>query len=125
MTVLVSAHQKVLASFLANIINAGGWWYRVPTGKIRGKDDPILPQDSILPHFGTVFGLTEEAAAIILTEMALLTYNSGEGTYQIRRKGWEDLASMFQVDELLELKTKVTDQVVSGDVGSCLHHLQL
>ena len=76
MTVLVSAHQKVLASFLSNIINGGGWWYNVPKGKIRGNDDPILPQDSILPHSGTVFGLTEEAAAIILTEMGTITHTN-------------------------------------------------
>ena len=57
--VLVAAHQNVLASFLANIINEGGWWYRVPTGHISGKYDPILPQDSILPHSSTVFGLTD------------------------------------------------------------------
>jgi hypothetical protein len=59
-----------------------------------------------LTHFGTVFGLTEEAAAIILTEMGLLTYYyEAKSTYLIRRMGWDDLPSMFQIDELLGLKT--------------------
>ena len=66
-------HQKVLASFLGTIADEGGWWYRIPkgTGRDPNKEEAI-PQDIILPHFGTVFGLSEEATQIILHEMGLL-----------------------------------------------------
>ena len=97
-------HQKVLASFLQTIANEEGWWYRVPKGKIRTKDDPPIPQDVIMPQFGSVFGLTEEATCVIFTEMGLLNHNTKKDSYSIRRKGWDDLGSLFSVDHLLELK---------------------
>jgi hypothetical protein len=69
-------HQKVLASFLGIIADEGGWWYRIPKGTVRESNkEEAIPQDIVLPHFGTVFGLSEEATQIILHEMGLLLYD--------------------------------------------------
>jgi hypothetical protein len=39
-----------------------------------GEDPPPPPlaQDAIMPHMGQVFGLTEEAAVLVLIEMGLI-----------------------------------------------------
>jgi hypothetical protein len=37
-----------------------------------GEDPPPLAQDAIMPHMGQVFGLTEEAAVLVLIEMGLI-----------------------------------------------------
>ena len=59
----------VLASFLETIAKNGGWWYRVPRGIVKSEKDPPFAQDAIMPHIGTIFGLTEEATQIILHEI--------------------------------------------------------
>jgi hypothetical protein len=99
-------HQKVLASFLSTIARDGGWWYRIPKGTASdpNKED-VIPQDAIMPHFGTLFGLSEAATQIILHEMGLLNYDQNNQRYSVQHNGWEDLASMFQVKHLIELES--------------------
>ena len=62
MTEAQTINQQVLATFLETIVDEGGWWFRVPKGPVRGPDDPTIHMDAIMPLFGSVFGLTEEAA---------------------------------------------------------------
>ena len=85
-------HKRVLASFLETIAQDGGWWYRVPRGIVRGEKDHPFAQDAIMPHLGTIFGLTEEATHIILHEMGLLCCKKNKNkqdTYTVCTKGWE------------------------------------
>ena len=64
--------QSILASFLTGIMQGGGWWYRIPKFGMGQLNKPTLPQDKVLPNLGKVFGLAEEATALILAEMGLL-----------------------------------------------------
>jgi hypothetical protein len=67
-----AVNQQVLASFLSGIIVDGGWWFCIPKTYPAPLKKVPLPQDSVMPHFGNVFGITEEAAALVLVEMGLL-----------------------------------------------------
>jgi len=70
-------YQKVLAEFLEELpAGETGWWFRLPTGGQKDDDTPTMPQDIVLPHFGTVFGLKEESVQIIFHEMGLMTHDS-------------------------------------------------
>jgi hypothetical protein len=52
--------------------------------------------DDVMPHLGTLFGLTEDATSIILVEMGCLSE---------RQKGWDDLASEFKIKSRIEIGT--------------------
>ena len=58
-----------------------------------------------MPHFGTLFGLTEEATQVILCEMGLLKHLQKTDSYRIQKDGWESVGSLFKVEQLLELKS--------------------
>jgi hypothetical protein len=62
-------YREVLASFVGEISHAKGWWYRIPSRVTPTQDGRPLPFDAILPHMGTLFGLTELAMWVILYEM--------------------------------------------------------
>ena len=62
-------HRKVLASFVEQLPQSKGWWYRLPSRVTPSKDDKPLPTDVITPHLGHVFGLTELAMWAMLVEM--------------------------------------------------------
>ena len=100
----------MLASFLSGIANDGGWWYRMPkmTKSVAEKEATDMV-DKILPHFGSVFGLTEEAAALVLELMECVSINKTTQQTKIRRQGFEDLGSEFKVDNLIEVKASKID----------------
>lgn len=63
------AQRSILAEFLKEIPITNGWWYCIPVlnSKIINED-----LNMCLPHFGSIFGLTEDAIAVVLIEMGLL-----------------------------------------------------
>jgi hypothetical protein len=54
-------YREVLAVFVGKIPHAKGWWYRLPSRVATNQDGQPLAFDAILPHMGTLFGLTELA----------------------------------------------------------------
>ena len=70
------------------------------------KHDPFNENnyhDNIMPHFGTVFGISENAIAIILAEIGCLTLQKS-GRTTVRKKGWEDIAGEFDLKYVLEVE---------------------
>jgi len=65
--------------------------------------------DTILPHLGTLCGLSEDATAILLVEIGCLKQYNGSRTV-IRRKGWDDLAAEFSVNDLIEVEKTELDR---------------
>ena len=95
-------HQKVLASFLTKIPCDNGWWYRLPEETKEDKIKSRNPTDTYLPHFGAIFGLTEESTLIILVEMGLIKLVDNDIS-KINRQGWDNLKALFGVEQYLEL----------------------
>ena len=89
MSVRGAVYRKVLASFLLEIAHQGGWWYRIPkmSTKVPHQVKAFLP-DKIMPHFGRVFGLTEDAAALLLERMELVSINSTTNLTRVLSKGF-------------------------------------
>ncbi|KAL7581270.1 hypothetical protein ACA910_006041 [Epithemia clementina (nom. ined.)] len=90
-------HQKVFADFLQKIDNKDGWWYQVPRVHPSSGERPIIPQDCIMPHFGMVFGLSEDAAAIVLESMGLLSLNVSKGETKVFKDRWDDFCGLHQI----------------------------
>jgi hypothetical protein len=84
-------YRKVLASFLKEIPENKGWWYRLPLASISSKDGKQIPTDVILPHLGTAFGLSEQAMLLFLVEM---------GTYQAKGEGHLDRAKKAGLEKI-------------------------
>ena len=64
------SHSEVLdTSFVDKIPADKGWWYRLPSMSILSQEQEEVVSDHILPHMGTVFGLTEAVMLIILFQM--------------------------------------------------------
>ena len=102
--------KSAIAKFLVFVPSANGWWYRMPTlndnqtkmsKKIHFNENNY--HDNIMPHFGTVFGISEDGIAIILAEIGCLTLQKS-GRTTVRKKGWEDLAREFDLKEILEVE---------------------
>ena len=88
-----------------------------------------MAQDAIMPHMEQVFGLTEEAAVLVLVEMGLIkSHNNGK--YVMIKQGWTNLGALFKVDNLVEVSPMSWDKkeywyVRLGTVGiSPLRHQQ-
>ena len=64
-------YRKVFASFLEEIPQNKGWWYRLPLAPKSSKDGQLIATDAILPHPGNVLGLSEPATLLFLVEMAV------------------------------------------------------
>jgi hypothetical protein len=120
-----AVNQRVLVAYLTKIIEHGGWWYRIPKFAPKPQKDqkktPPLAQDAIMPHMGQVFGLTEEAAVLVLVEMGLILQLKN-GTYLLNKQGWTDLGALFKVNDLVEISLmtwnkKVHWYVRLGTVG--------
>ena len=80
--------------------------------KVPHKAKAFLP-DKIMPHFGRVFGLTEDAAALLLERMELVSINSATNLTRVLPKGWEQLGAEFGVECLVEAqKSRVCDKDV-------------
>jgi len=101
--------RQVVAKFLSEIPPEKGWWYRQPnlrpdSSSIKDDNHP----DHIMPHFGTVFGLTEREAAFILVQMGCLS--DGGTSTKINRKGWDNLAGEFMINKHVEIqKTQINN----------------
>jgi hypothetical protein len=102
-------HRKVLASFLEEIPKNKGWWYRLPLPPMSSKDGMPITTDVILPHLGTVFGLSEQATLLFLVEMGACQAR-GKG-HIMNPKGWDDLEAEFKAKSHIELsKTSFNKQ---------------
>jgi hypothetical protein len=94
-------YREVLASFVGEIPHAKGWWYRIPSRVTPTQDGRPLPSDVILPHMGTLFGLTELAMWVILYEMGC--YKKKKNRFIINIQGWDDLKYQFKVKSFIEV----------------------
>ena len=98
-------NRKVLANYLEQLKENKGWWYRLPEYEIdKGEaalQESIIESDKVLPHFGSLFGLTEAASAIILIEMGCLKVDKAKKKTIIVNQGWEDLANEFKIKKKL------------------------
>ena len=109
-----ASNRKVLANYLEQLNDNKGWWYRMPeykfnTDKMRLRSK--IDSDKMMPHFGSLFGLTEEASAIILVEMGCLRLDKVNKKNAIVNKGWEDLANKFKLQKKVEVTpTKIRGQ---------------
>jgi len=82
-------YRKVVASFLEEIPQNKGWWYRLPLAPTSSKNGKSIATDVILPPLGNVFGLTEPAMLLFLVKMGCYKAR-GEG-YRLNNAGWEAL----------------------------------
>ena len=64
-----NAQRSILAEFLKEIPTTNGLWYRIA---VLNSDIVNEDLNMCLPHFGSIFGLTEDAIAVVLIEMGLL-----------------------------------------------------
>ena len=101
-----NSHRGTLADLVFRIPKSKpGWWYRLPQHPTTdSKVDVCCSQmtNGIMPHFGTVFGLTELAMWTVLLEMDLIK-KIKENRYGINKRGWEDLKTEFGLQNELEL----------------------
>jgi hypothetical protein len=102
-----ASYREVLASFIGKIPHAKGWWYRLPSRVAPTQDGQPLPFDAILPHMGTLFGLTELAMWVILYEMGC--YKKKNNKFIINLQGWDDLKYEFKVKSFIEVSTSRLD----------------
>ena len=78
--IVAAGCRKVLVSFLSDLLDGGGWWYRLPQmsretiSNETEKHCNYLPAN-ILPRLGRVFGLHEDATAVVIELMNLCTIN--------------------------------------------------
>ncbi len=100
-------YREGLASFIGKIPRAKGWWYRLPSRVAPTQDGQPLPFDAILPHTGTLFGLTELAMLVILYEMGC--YKKKGNSFIINTQGWDDLKYEFKVKLFIEVSTSWLD----------------
>ena len=101
------SYRAVLADFVFQIPeNKAGWWYRLPQQSQMGSNNAtsttLLMTDTIMPHFGSVFGLTELAMSIILIEMDLVKQNK-QNRHTINTQGWLDLKTEFGLQNKIEI----------------------
>jgi hypothetical protein len=77
---------------------------------MSSKDGSMpIATDVILPHLGTVFGLSEQAMLLFLVEMGAHQAR-GKGCI-MNPKGWDDLEAEFKVKSHIELsKTSFGEQ---------------
>jgi len=89
-------NRKVLSDFIAAIPKTSGWWYRLPQLNLKATKSNELYTETYLPHLGAIFGLDEEATAIIMFEMGLISIGPA-GNSRIKNDGWDDLKSLFDM----------------------------
>ena len=100
-------YREVLATFVAEIPHAKGWWYRLPPRVTPTQDGQPLPFDAILPHMGTLFFLTELAMWVILYKMGC--YKKKGKDFIINIQGWEDLKYKFKMKSFMAVSTSRLD----------------
>jgi hypothetical protein len=94
-------YRKVFASFLEEIPQNKGWWYRLPLAPKSSKDGQLIATDAILPHLGNVFGLSEPAMLLFLVEMGC--YQAKGKGHVINKPGWEAFEAEFKVKSYIEV----------------------
>jgi hypothetical protein len=105
MSTAQARNRQVIARFLESLPQDQGWWYRIPKLNNQPLKTTDFNLDVVMPHLGTLFGLTEDATSMILVEMGCLSERQ-QGTSTVTRpQGWEDLASKFKVKSLIEINT--------------------
>ncbi len=98
-----ASYRQVLALFIEKIPSAKGWWYRLPSRVSPPQGGKPLPFDAILPHMGTLFGLTKLAMWVILYEMGC--YKKKGIGFIINIQGWDDLKCEFKMKSFIEVST--------------------
>ena len=78
-----------------------GWWFRLPKVNPNGKESPPIRQDVVMPQLGRLFGLAEEAAALVLVEMGLMT-RQNDGRVVYKESGWNEFSNRFMVGDVVE-----------------------
>lgn len=119
-----SSNRRILAEFLDKIPATTGWWYRLP---VLNQSIRSIEFETCLPHFGTLFGLNEDAIAIVFVEMGLLNLKKGTDKEltktMIVKSAWDDLAGEFNVKNLVEVtpvRFKGFNSMWLIRLGSCL-----
>jgi hypothetical protein len=97
MSTAQAQNRHITARFLESLPNALGWWYRVLKLNYKPWKTTDFDPDDLMPHLGTLFGLTEDATSIILVEMGFLLERKKGTTTITCQQGWDDLASEFKV----------------------------
>jgi hypothetical protein len=100
-------YREIIASFIGKIPHVKGWWYRLPSRVAPTQDGQPLPFDAILPHMGTLFGITELVMWVILYEMGC--YKKKGNSFIINTQGWDNLKYEFKMKPFLEVSTSQLD----------------
>jgi hypothetical protein len=90
MSTAQARNRRVIARFLESLPRDQGWWYRVPKLNYKPTKLTKTDPDDVMPHLGTLFGLTEDATAMILVEMGCLSERQEGITTVTRPQGWDD-----------------------------------
>jgi hypothetical protein len=96
-------YREELASFIGKIPHAKGWWYWLPFRVAPTQDGQPLPFDAIIPHMGTLYGLTELTMLVILYKMGCYKKKSKSSIINIQ--GWDDLKYKFKMKSFIEVST--------------------
>lgn len=65
------SQRHILVDFLQKIPMTAGWWFSILVFNSQESNDEL---NLCLPHFGTIFGLTEDVIVIVLMEMVSLSW---------------------------------------------------
>ena len=82
-----------------------GWWYRIPKLSQEWNNTQlklIKKCGKVLPHFGSIFGISEDAMALILEAMGCLQKH-GNRRCHVCEAGWEALIAEFKVKGKIEI----------------------
>ena len=82
--------RHVIAQFVLSIPEKGRWWCRLPHLNASTSRPKRLGIEKLIPHVGHIFGLEEEATAIILFKFGLLNVKPSVGTV-MNKKGWKEV----------------------------------
>ena len=94
-----SQNRKIIAKFLDEVPDTLGWWYRIPKLSQEWNNTQlklIKKCGKVLPHFGSIFGISEDAMALILEAMGCLQKH-GNRRCHVCKAGWEALIAEFKV----------------------------
>ena len=81
----------------------------MPKISLNQTPKPEFKPDKIMPHLGTLFGLSEDAMAIICVEIGCLRQYTG-GRTVVRRKVRDDLGAAFKIGGLIEVEMSELDR---------------
>ena len=70
-----SQNRKIIANFLDEVPDTLEWWYRIPKLLQEWSNTQIKfikKCDKVLPHFGSIFGISEDTMTLIFEAMGCL-----------------------------------------------------